>query len=684
MTTAKAKQDSKSKQRSKALQRPTAENLDSYPKLKAQLAEIEDQPHPVDRTCFLNIILLNYIRPYLQLAKKVIVTQRCHYKLPKTEDLFRTRDEMGMYLYSNGKSARERTETRDPSLPDADAGMCFEMIPTLRASILGAFFRAYFFQFIYIMFLLLFSSFLNFLSVFAMKNGLDEVSKQFASPEARMYDKPIILFWFMIVWSISLLTAIIRGWVGVEQARIVIRLVGGMHGIMFEKFLRIGIVNPHEHDEGSIISYLQSDVMRLYSSMFGITQFITNIVNLLLCIFIGIYFFGWIFTVMLVGLFVLGYSNKLVIVGILKHYMLYTKFMDKRLNLFKNILKNIVFIKISAIENVFFEKVNRLRVDEVKHNLNLSYYDCILDLIMTFGTACIIILFLFTYFRANKSFDVSTITILLRVFDLLKNSLFGIPAGIGVLSNLAVNINRLTLFLESKELDSWKVRAKPNPNSKYGVEIRNGTFYWDKKISKEEAQAIRKEKMEAKKKNKKGGKKNKDKKQTSAKQSIVSKSDDSNLRQTLLTAKTDDSEFPGGEKAEHEDGRFVMDINFKAEKGKLTMVIGKIGSGKSSLLYSILGETMVGDYLKTSVHINGSVCFMSQNPWLIDGTVKTNILLNKPFDQEKFDWAIKYSALDHDLKNWDLKENHKIGESGAALSGGQRARVVLARCLYQE
>jgi len=93
---------------------------------------------------------------------------------------------------------------------------------------------------------------------------------------------------------------------------------------------------------------------------------------------------------------------------------------------------------------------------------------------------------------------------------------------------------------------------------------------------------------------------------------------------------------------------------------------------------------MVGDYLKTSVHINGSVCFMSQNPWLIDGTVKTNILLNKPFDQEKFDWAIKYSALDHDLKNWDLKENHKIGESGAALSGGQRARVVLARCLYQE
>ena len=499
-----------------------------------------------------------------------------------------------------------------------------------------------------------------------------------------MRDKEVILFWFMIVWLISLTTAVIQGWISIEEERVAMRLVGGMYGIMFEKFLRMGIINPHEHDEGSIISYLQSDVMRLYSSMFGITQFITNIANLLLCIFIGIYFFDYIFLVMLVGLFILGYSNKLVIVGIIHHYMQYTKNMDKRLNLFKNILKNITFIKITAIENVFFEKVNKIRVDEVNHNLKLAYYDCVLDLIMTFGTALIIILFLFSYFLIGRGFDVSTITILLRVFDLLKGSLFGIPAGIGVLSNLAINISRLTLFLESKELDSWKVRAKPNPNSPYAIEIKDGTFYWDKKISKEEAQAIRKEKIDAKKKKNRRAKKAA--KKPNAKQSVVSKSDGgSSLRQTLLTTNTDDTNFAKEEEAEHKDGRFVMEgVNFRAQRGKLTMIIGKIGSGKSSLLYSILGETMVGDYINTSVHINGSVCFMSQNPWLIDGTVKTNVLLNKPFNQEKFDWAMKYSALDHDLKNWDLREEHKIGEGGSALSGGQRARIVLARCLYQE
>jgi ABC-type transport system involved in cytochrome bd biosynthesis fused ATPase/permease subunit len=114
------------------------------------------------------------------------------------------------------------------------------------------------------------------------------------------------------------------------------------------------------------------------------------------------------------------------------------------------------------------------------------------------------------------------------------------------------------------------------------------------------------------------------------------------------------------------------------------MIIGKIGSGKSSLLFSLLGEMRIGDFSRTKVHINSSLAYCGQTPWLMNGTVRENILLNKEFDQEQFDFAVKYSALDIDVENWTLGVEHIIGDDGSSISGGQRTRIALARCLYQE
>ena len=66
---------------------------------------------------------------------------------------------------------------------------------------------------------------------------------------------------------------------------------------------------------------------------------------------------------------------------------------------------------------------------------------------------------------------------------------------------------------------------------------------------------------------------------------------------------------------------FIKGLNLCIKPGEIHAIMGKNGSGKSTLLYSLLGETMIGDYDKTSVHVNGSVCFLSQNPWLINGSV---------------------------------------------------------------
>jgi ABC-type transport system involved in cytochrome bd biosynthesis fused ATPase/permease subunit len=69
---------------------------------------------------------------------------------------------------------------------------------------------------------------------------------------------------------------------------------------------------------------------------------------------------------------------------------------------------------------------------------------------------------------------------------------------------------------------------------------------------------------------------------------------------------------------------------------------------------------------------------------LIDSTVQENILMDKPYDKDRLNKAIKYSALDIDLKTWDEGLNHRIGDGGHLISGGQKARVALARCLYRD
>ena len=77
------------------------------------------------------------------------------------------------------------------------------------------------------------------------------------------------------------------------------------------------------------------------------------------------------------------------------------------------------------------------------------------------------------------------------------------------------------------------------------------------------------------------------------------------------------------------------------------MIIGKIGAGKSSLLYSILNE-MIPDE-KAKIAINGSIAFASQKSWIMSTTLKENIVFFKPFDEEKFKQALHYSCLDKDI-----------------------------------
>lgn len=125
----------------------------------------------------------------------------------------------------------------------------------------------------------------------------------------------------------------------------------------------------------------------------------------------------------------------------------------------------------------------------------------------------------------------------------------------------------------------------------------------------------------------------------------------------------------------------LTDINLHIKPGTLCVVIGQVGSGKSSLLQLLLNELQLNT---GSVQVAGKVSFASQEPWLFVSTVKDNILFGDEFQKRRYWNVVKMCALEKDLEQLPYGDRTLISERGVSLSGGQRARINLARAVYRD
>lgn len=110
-------------------------------------------------------------------------------------------------------------------------------------------------------------------------------------------------------------------------------------------------------------------------------------------------------------------------------------------------------------------------------------------------------------------------------------------------------------------------------------------------------------------------------------------------------------------------------------------IIGSIGSGKSSLLRAMVGEL---ETCQGSISSSPKTVYVPQIPWLFSGTVRDNIVFGEKYDNEKFSKIVEACALKEDFERFPLGDLSFVGERGITLSGGQRARVGLARAIYSD
>ncbi|RSL41277.1 hypothetical protein CEP54_015873 [Fusarium duplospermum] len=124
-------------------------------------------------------------------------------------------------------------------------------------------------------------------------------------------------------------------------------------------------------------------------------------------------------------------------------------------------------------------------------------------------------------------------------------------------------------------------------------------------------------------------------------------------------------------------------LSFQVSRGGLTVITGKTGSGKSTLIKALLGEAPVISG-EASLRSNGSetISYASQAPWLRNSTIRDNILFGAPFVSKRYNEVARAVALHVDFRLLPDSDQTAVGEAGSSLSGGQRARVALARAVY--
>ncbi|EDR07940.1 multidrug resistance-associated ABC transporter [Laccaria bicolor S238N-H82] len=329
-----------------------------------------------------------------------------------------------------------------------------------------------------------------------------------------------------------------------------------------------------------------------------------------------------------------------VVVGAQENLM---KARDERVALMNEILGGIRMLKFMAWERSFEARVLKVRDKELKYQ-KLNYAIETLWNAIWNGSPILVTLVSFWHFAVvrQQSLTPSIAFTSIIVFTEMKFALNALPETFINMLQSMVSLRRIEKYLHAAEVD----RVLPSERQTQKIALQSCTVTWPQ--------------------------------------------DRASASTTPSAASTPRHKF------------MLVDLSLDFPQGELSLICGKLGSGKTLLLLALLGEAdvLTGQLLcprsppdslasfskiiprKDEWVVQGSCAYVPQAAWLRNASIKENILFNLPYDEERYQTTLEVCALVSDLEILEDGDESEIGERGVNLSGGQKARVSLARAVY--
>lgn len=365
------------------------------------------------------------------------------------------------------------------------------------------------------------------------------------------------------------------------------------------------------------------------------------------------------------------------------------KYSDLRVKMMNEILTGVRIIKFYAWEKPFGKEVGRLRQKELEALTKLAYTTAVGFSIILLSTPIIqpIIVFLTYVNIQDEPLSASTAFTTVALFNIMRFPFAFMPMGLLQYIQSKISLKRLERYLALPELQKYVEDCKhpdtpdDSPLAKSGsITIKEGNFSW---IDPEapEIKPVQDEKPKKDKKKKRSSSRRGSTKGMSDENESSVDASRKSLQSNMSLTSTESGSKPGG--------ITLQDINCEIETGSLVAVVGSVGSGKSSFLSAILGEMESIGGSKVYIprnseekEMHGYASYCTQSPWVVNNTLRGNILFGREYDEERYEEVLECCALLDDIAILPAGDMTEIGERGINLSGGQKARVSLARAMY--